>query len=127
MKITSCSGCFDKLHAGHTFVLGVAYQTGGFIICGINSDKYIREHKGREPFRNEQERKDDLMATGIVSAVHVFEEDNPIEFIKAIKPNIHVIGIEYENNYAEKDICEELGIQVLFVPRIGEWSTSNGI
>lgn len=126
MRLITTNGCFDGLHAGHTFLLGVCYQLGGYTVVGINSDEYIREYKHREPHRTEQQRVEDLMDLGpnAVSGVHIFTEENPIEFIKAINPDVHVIGAEYKDNYAEKEICEELDIQVVFVPRIGDYRSS---
>jgi bifunctional ADP-heptose synthase (sugar kinase/adenylyltransferase) len=93
------------------------------LVVGINSDDYIRRKK-RDNGLPAEERARALLATGIVSRVEIFEEDDPREFIKREEPTIHAIGAEYTDTAVEADLCRELGVQLAFVPRVGDWSTT---
>jgi rfaE bifunctional protein nucleotidyltransferase chain/domain len=124
MRIVTCNGCFDGLHKGHLFFLGFCRAQGDLLIVGINSDNYMRKKKKKEPMFNQNERKRMLEETGIPSKVIIFEENDPIEFIKAIKPQVHCTGIEYIEKCSESKICQNLGISLVFVPRVGNWSST---
>jgi bifunctional ADP-heptose synthase (sugar kinase/adenylyltransferase) len=65
-----------------------------------------------------------LMSTGIVSRVVVFAEDDPREFIREVRPQVHCIGIEYLDKCIEADLCHEMGIRLVLVPKAGRWSTT---
>ena len=122
--IVTCNGCFDVIHAGHLFFLGyaVAIAEGGELVVGINSDDYIRIKKGVEPVPSDQ-RAADLLSLDIVDRVVVFDEDDPREFIRNSKTDIHCIGEEYRDTAIELSVCEEIGCGIAYVPRIGDWSS----
>jgi D-beta-D-heptose 7-phosphate kinase/D-beta-D-heptose 1-phosphate adenosyltransferase len=118
------NGCFDGLHPGHLFMLGYARALGNELIVGINSDQYIRQHKGTVMF-NEQERKLALEKLGFVSRVVIFREQDPVKFILAVRPDVHCTGQEYENGKCvEASWCELYGIKLVYVPRVGDWSST---
>ena len=119
----TCNGCFDRLHPGHLFYLGFCRAQGDELVVGINSDRYIREKKGCEPIPV-SERKDALMSFGFIKAVAEFDEDDPTEFIRNWMPDVHCTGMEYAWTCAERKVCDEIGVKLVFVPRIGKWSSS---
>ena len=123
MIVVTCNGCFDGLHAGHLFFLGFSRAQGDILIVGINSDDYIRRHK-RTNFVPAIERKKALMELGVVQDVVIFDEENPIHFITEISPDVHCTGKEYEWNAVEEPICKKMGIRIVYVPRVGKWSTT---
>lgn len=123
MSVVTCNGCFDGLHPGHLFILGFARAQGDELIVGINSDGYIRRVKGREPIP-EAERAKALMELGCVSRVVIFHEDDPREFLRSVRPWIHCIGAEYRGKAVEEPTCWELGIRMVYVPRVGNWSST---
>ena len=127
MISVTCNGCFDGLHYGHIFLLGcvwaVAELAEGEVVVGINSDSYIRRKKGHEPVPA-AERVAAVMATGLVGRVVVFEEDDPREFIKSIRPVAHLVGNEYEGTAIEAFLVSEIGARMIYVPRVGDWASS---
>jgi D-beta-D-heptose 7-phosphate kinase/D-beta-D-heptose 1-phosphate adenosyltransferase len=123
MIIVTCNGCFDGLHPGHLFFLGFSRGQGDVLIVGINSDTYIQRHKRINPIP-QLERKQALLDLGFIKEVVIFDEENPIQFISDVKPNIHCTGQEYEGRAVEATICNELGTKIVYVPRIGKWSTT---
>lgn len=122
--IVSCNGCFNApFHPGHFFFLGFARGQGDELVVGINSTNYIRQKKGYEP-ASEDERVKALMDLGFIREVVVFREPDPRKFIRQVAPDVHCTGAEYSNGTCiEEDVCREMGIKLVYIPRIGHWST----
>jgi D-beta-D-heptose 7-phosphate kinase / D-beta-D-heptose 1-phosphate adenosyltransferase len=125
VKTVVVNGCFDGLHPGHLFLLGYAAAQGDRLVVGINSDRHIRKHKGREPWFNEEDRALDLHNLGIVHSVHVFEDD-PSELIYIWRPEVYCVGEEYRETYLARAACQGTGCRVVFVPRVGNWASRLG-
>lgn len=95
------NGCFDILHAGHVDYLQKARKLGDFLVVGLNSDLSISKIKG--PFRpiNHQElRVEVLSSLECVDYIVLFDEENPENLIKILKPDILVKGADWR----EEDI-----------------------
>ena len=90
------NGIFDIIHQGHIFSLSQAAKEGDYLIIGLNSDASTKRLKGNSrPVNDEQSRAIVLSALLMVDAVTIFEEDTPLELIKAIKPDVLVKGGDY--------------------------------
>ena len=126
-KIITTNGVFDILHIGHIRYLQEAKKLGDMLIVGINSDPSVKRIKGQKrPINNENDRAEALAALQCVDYVAIFTEDDPIIFLKAIKPNIHVKGGDYDmNQIIEKDTVEVNGGVVKLIPEVGGYSTSD--
>ena len=96
-KIVFTNGCFDIIHAGHIQYLEEAKSLGDVLILGLNSDQSVHNLKGKNrPINNQKDRALILAALEAVDYVVIFDQDNPFELVKAIKPNIIVKGSDYE-------------------------------
>lgn len=118
------NGCFDGgLHYGHLQLLKYAKSLGDKLICGIDSDSRVRQTKGEgRPLRSHVERSGDLYNTGLISAVFIFDSDQQlIDTIQLVKPDIMVIGIEYKD---KKIIGLEYVKEIIFFERIEGYSTT---
>lgn len=122
--IVSTNGCFDGIHPGHLFLFGFMKGLGNKLIIGLNSDDYIIRKKHRNPHFNLDTRKQILFNLGIFSEIYSFDEDTPNEWLKKVNPDIHCIGEEYALYPAEKNVCDEYCIQLVFVPRIPNLESS---
>ena len=90
------NGVFDLLHPGHVDVLLAARRQGDALVVGLNSDASVRRLKGdNRPVRTEHERAIVLAALAMVDAVVIFEQDTPLELIRALTPNVLVKGGDY--------------------------------
>lgn len=96
------NGCFDLFHVGHLRLLEFAYgvrneRVGcGPLIVGVNSDMSIKRIKGSgRPIIPEKDRLEIVRSIWCVDQAFIFEEDTPIELIKALKPMIIVKGPDY--------------------------------
>jgi rfaE bifunctional protein nucleotidyltransferase chain/domain len=95
-KISFTNGCFDILHPGHLFSLKQAAEEADFLIVGLNSDASVRKLKGpSRPLNNTDSRAIVLANLIVVDAVVVFEEETPLELIKALLPDVMVKGGDY--------------------------------
>ena len=91
------NGCFDLLHKGHVQYLEEAKMQGDILIVGINSDTSVKRLKGEErPIQNLDNRMNVLAALESVDAVIPFEEDNPLNLIKNILPDVIVKGGDWK-------------------------------
>ncbi len=94
--VSFTNGCFDILHSGHIASLSQAASEADFLVVGLNSDLSTRKLKGENrPVNDEQSRALLLASLLIVDAVVIFEEDTPLEIIKAIQPEVLVKGGDY--------------------------------
>ena len=96
-KVVFTNGVFDLLHPGHVDVLLGARRRGDHLVVGLNSDASVRRlNKGPDrPIRTQVERAYVVSALGMVDAVVIFDEDTPIDAIKALRPDVLVKGGDY--------------------------------
>ena len=92
-KIIFTNGCFDLLHVGHVRYLNEAKAQGDKLILGLNSDSSVKKLKGESrPLQCEEDRAEILLALEAVDEVCIFDDETPIELIKAINPDVLVKG-----------------------------------
>jgi rfaE bifunctional protein nucleotidyltransferase chain/domain len=96
LTISFTNGVFDILHEGHIFSLSQAAAEADILVVAINSDASVKRLKGpTRPINNENSRALLMASLVMVDAVVVFEEDTPIEVVKAILPDVMVKGGDY--------------------------------
>jgi rfaE bifunctional protein nucleotidyltransferase chain/domain len=95
-RVVFTNGVFDLLHPGHVDVLVGARARGDALIVGVNSDASVRRLKGPDrPVRTEADRAYVLAAIEAVSAVCIFDEDTPLELVRALRPDVIAKGGDY--------------------------------
>jgi D-beta-D-heptose 7-phosphate kinase/D-beta-D-heptose 1-phosphate adenosyltransferase len=95
--ISFTNGVFDILHEGHIFSLSQAAAEADILVVALNSDHSVKRLKGPlRPINNQQSRALLLASLLMVDAVVIFEEDTPIEVVKAILPDVMVKGGDYQ-------------------------------
>jgi D-beta-D-heptose 7-phosphate kinase/D-beta-D-heptose 1-phosphate adenosyltransferase len=125
-RIVTTNGSFDILHNGHLYLLSEARQRGDVLIVGLNSDTSVRSYKGpSRPFVPERRRAEMLLALRMVDYVHIFEESDPIAFLKELNPDVHVNGSEYGEECIESGTVKRGGGTIHIVNRIPGLSTSS--
>lgn len=121
-KLVFTNGCFDILHAGHVVCLEKARRLGDRLIVGLNTDASVRRIKGPpRPIVPERDRAKLLAALEFVDLVVLFNEDTPLELIRAIKPHILVKGGDYRENDV---VGREYAGMVKIIPCEKGYSTS---
>jgi D-beta-D-heptose 7-phosphate kinase/D-beta-D-heptose 1-phosphate adenosyltransferase len=126
-NIVFTNGCFDIIHAGHISLLKQSRQFGDVLIVGLNSDASVKRLKGAgRPINSEADRAVILSAFEAVDAVVLFDEDTPLELIKAIRPNVLVKGKDYTvETVVGADLVLANGGSVELVELVEEKSTSD--
>ncbi len=127
-SVVFTNGVFDLLHVGHVTLLEQARALGSALVVGLNSDASVRRlNKGVErPLVPAPDRARVVAALASVDCVVVFDEDTPLDLIRALKPDVLVKGADYETSQivgaAE---VEGWGGRVVRVPLVPNHSTSD--
>jgi D-beta-D-heptose 7-phosphate kinase/D-beta-D-heptose 1-phosphate adenosyltransferase len=125
--IVFTNGCFDLLHVGHITLLEDCRRFGSKLILGLNTDYSVTRLKGpTRPIVGERERARVMAALAAVDAVVLFDEDTPLELIRALKPNVLVKGGDYtiDTVVGHEDVAAHGG-RVEIVPTVEGFSTTN--
>jgi len=119
------SGYFNPLHKGHIEYLNRSKALGDFLYVIVNNDVQ-RQMKGSNPFMEEKERALVIQNLKSVDAVIVSIDndnrlvENTIEFIYNWRCNefdnfiFTNGGDQTEYTIGEREICEKLGIEMVF-------------
>lgn len=120
------NGCFDCLHPGHLHLLRQAKQTCQKLVVGLNSDASVKRLKGTSrPLQTEDVRAAILEALPEVDLVVVFDENTPLELIKAVMPNVLVKGADYTvDTVVGSDIIQNSGGRVILAELLAGHSTT---
>ncbi|MGL4460554.1 MAG: D-glycero-beta-D-manno-heptose 1-phosphate adenylyltransferase [Planctomycetia bacterium] len=96
LRVAFTNGCFDILHAGHLATLLTAKRSADRLVVGLNSDASVRRLKGpTRPIHEEADRAALLAALTCVDAVVVFDDDDPLDLIRRLRPDVLVKGGDY--------------------------------
>ncbi len=99
--IVFTNGCFDVVHRGHVEFLKFCKLQGDIVVVGLNSDSSVKAVKGPDrPINNQYDRAAVLAALETVDYITVFDEPDPLNLIKKVKPDILVKG----QDWAQKGI-----------------------
>src|SRR5581483_10365220 len=125
-RIVFTNGCFDLLHVGHMHLLREAKKLGDVLIVGLNSDASVKRLKGPErPIVNQPDRADAIAALESVDYLVVFDELDPMELLRTIRPDVLVKGNDYqEAQVVGSDFLKSYGGTVHLVPLRQGVSTS---
>ncbi len=121
------NGVFDLLHPGHVDLLRAARAEGAVLVVGVNSDASVRRlAKGADrPVRGEADRAYVLAALAAVDAVVIFDEDTPLELVRALTPDVIVKGGDYsESSVVGAAEVRARGGRVVIVPLTAGQSTT---
>ncbi len=125
--IVFTNGCFDVVHRGHTEFLKFCRSQGDIVVVGLNSDSSVRTIKGPDrPINNQYDRAAVLAALETVDYVTVFDEPDPLNLIKKLKPDVLVKGEDWaEKGVVGREFVESYGGKVVLAPLVeGKSSTA---
>lgn len=124
--IVFTNGVYDLFHPGHLDSLERAAAEGDILFVATNSDESVRRLKGPErPVLPLDQRLRLLASLRCVRAVTAFDEDTPIELIRAVRPNVLVKGGHYriQEIVGHEDVLG-WGGRVVPVPLLPGYSTT---
>lgn len=115
MKKIMVSGGFDPVHVGHIRMIQDAARWGAVIVA-INSDDWLMRKKGYV-FMSWKERSEIIgNIKGVTLVTNVDDSDGTVcSAIKRHRPDAFANGGDRKkDNTPEMDLCNELGIQLLW-------------
>ncbi len=122
------NGVFDLLHAGHVQCLAAARAQCASLIVALNTDRSARA-LGKGPGRPLVKQKDRaLVVAGLASTdlVTLFDEPNPCELLRKVKPEIYFKGGDYEmDKLEEAGAMRGWGGKAVTIPFVSGYSTSS--
>ena len=124
--IVFTNGCFDLIHVGHVSLMEDCRRFGSKVVLGLNSDASVRRLKGpARPVVGERDRARVMAALGAVDAVTFFDEDTPLELIRALAPEVLVKGGDYSvETVVGHELVLAAGGRVEIVPTVEGFSTT---
>lgn len=125
-RIVFTNGCFDILHYGHIKYLADAKNKGDYLIVAVNSDSSVKKIKAKNrPVIGQFDRLKTVAALASVDFVILFNQDNPLKLIKAIKPDILIKGSDWsKDKIIGADFVRSYGGKVQTVNLVKGRSTS---
>ena len=114
-KTIAVSGGFDPVHIGHVRMIQDAAKHGDVWVF-INSDAWLMRKKGYV-FMPWEERAEIMAAfKGVTMVSHVNDDDGTVcAALERLKPDAFANGGDRKNNNTpEMDVCERLGITLLW-------------
>lgn len=126
-RLVFTNGCFDILHRGHVEYLHQARGLGDALLVGVNTDASVERLKGPgRPVVPQSDRALVLAGLESVDAVTLFDEDTPLDLIRAVLPEVLVKGGDYSlDGVVGREEVLGAGGEVLVIPLIQGRSSSH--
>jgi len=121
------NGCFDVIHRGHVEYLKFCKSQGDIVVVGLNSDNSVKTIKGPErPINSQDNRTAVLAALEMVDYITIFDELDPLNLIKKVKPDVLVKGEDWaEKGVVGREFVESYGGKLILAPLVeGNSSTT---
>jgi cytidyltransferase-like protein len=115
--VTMVDGGFDPLHAGHVRYFEEAAKLGLPVFCNLTGDDYVsKKHKVLLPQDARAKVIDSLKP---VDYVHI-ATGSTAETLRRLQPRYYAKGKDWEGRLPAEEtaICEELGIEVVYLDTV---------
>ena len=122
MKRVITYGTFDLLHYGHINLLKRAKSLGDYLIVGLSTDEFNNTKKNKESYFDYENRKSLLDAVKYVDLVIPEKTwEQKVSDIQKYNIDVFVMGDDWKGKF---DYLEDFGIEVVYLPRTKEISTT---
>ncbi|HUT30953.1 MAG TPA: bifunctional heptose 7-phosphate kinase/heptose 1-phosphate adenyltransferase [Sedimentisphaerales bacterium] len=127
--IVFTNGCFDVVHRGHIEFLKFCKGQGDIVVVGLNSDGSVKSIKGpQRPINNQYDRAAVLAAMESVDYIVVFDEPEPLNLVRKVRPDVLVKGRDWaEKGVVGREFVESYGAKVVLAPLVEGKSSSSVI
>jgi len=120
-RVVFASGSFDVLHVGHINFLERARALGNKLLVGVETDSWIRDVKGHEPFMPLYDRLRIVNALEAVDwVISVYGPERPEDLLRR-NVTIRAIGEDHDKVWERaqeiEDSFEAAGIRYVHLPR----------
>ena len=122
MKRVITYGTYDLLHYGHINLLERAKALGDYLIVALSTDEFNWNEKQKKCYFTYEERKRMLEALRAVDLVIPEENwEQKRTDVHLYQADIFVMGDDWKGKF---DFLEEEGVEVVYLPRTPEISTT---
>ncbi len=122
MKRVVTYGTFDMLHYGHINLLRRAKGLGDYLIVAVSTDEFNLKQKQKKCYFSYEQRKALVEAIRYVDLVIPEESwEQKIADAHEYHVDIFVIGEDWRGKF---DFLKEEGVEVVYLPRTPEISTT---
>ena len=122
MKRVITYGTFDLLHYGHINLLQRAKALGDYLIVALSTDEFNWNEKHKKCYFTYEERKQMLEALRAVDLVIPEENwEQKRTDVHEFRIDTFVIGDDWKGKF---DFLKEEGVEVVYLPRTPEISTT---
>ena len=124
------TGCFDIIHPGHKEFLEAARKQGKILIVGLETDKRIKQLKGKDrPVNDEKKRLDNLAKLKIADFLFLLPEDfdkknNHLVLLQLIKPSVLAVSSNSPHLKEKKKLVEKISGTLFIFPLSPQYSTT---
>ncbi|HVC62505.1 MAG TPA: D-glycero-beta-D-manno-heptose-7-phosphate kinase [Acetobacteraceae bacterium] len=117
LRIGFANGCFDLIHPGHVRLLTEARAACDRLVVALNTDASVKRLKGpTRPVQTETARATVMASLAPVDLVVLFDQETPLELIRALRPDVLVKGADYTvDQVVGGDLVRGWGGRVLLV------------
>jgi glycerol-3-phosphate cytidylyltransferase len=116
------AGNFDLIHYGYTVTFEEAKRHCDRFVVFLQKDPSLTRFTKYKPVMSCYERYKNLMSIKYIDEVYMYQtEEELLELIKFIDPDVRVLGEDYIDNPFTGD---DLDIEVIYTTRSHEWSTT---
>lgn len=122
MKRVITYGTFDLLHYGHINLLRRAKQYGDYLIVALSTDDFNWNQKRKKCYFSFEKRKALLEAIRYVDLVIPEESwDQKVTDVREYHIDTFVMGDDWKGEF---DFLKDEGVDVVYLPRTSEVSTT---
>ena len=115
-------GTFDLLHYGHINLLRRAKALGDYLVVALSTDEFNWNMKQKKCYFSYEQRKELLEAIRYVDLVIPEENwEQKVSDVKEYHIDTFVIGDDWTGKF---DFLKEQGVEVVYLPRTPEISTT---
>lgn len=119
------NGCFDCCHLGHLRSLRDAKALCDVLVVGVNSDDWIRRHKGADrPIQDQQTRTALLAALECVDYVVAFDDETALPLVRRIRPDVIAKEGYALRDWPEGRFVNAIGGRAVQLKRVDGYSTT---
>ncbi len=125
-RVGFTNGAFDCCHMGHLRSFMAARKLCDALVVAINSDASVRRLKGEtRPVQDEATRSLIVASLEYVDYVIIFDDDTAMNVVQRLRPDVLAKEGYTVDNWPEAQFVQSYGGQVVTLPRVEGYSTSN--
>lgn len=119
-------GSFDLFHAGHNIMLRDCKTRCDKLIVGLHTDPTIDRKEKNKPIQTMYERYTQLINNKWVDEIIPYDTEEDLLNLLATTPiDVRFLGEDYyDKKFTGSELCEKMGITVLYLPRKHTFSSS---